>query len=404
VVLGVVALLAVVVGSLRLPAPAGAAAPAPARAVSFTLTGAGFGHGIGMSQYGAYGAATRGRTWTQILAFYYPGTSVGTRSATELIHVWIEADNDRDLRVLPSAGLRVSDDLGTTYTLPTGRSYRAWRAVRSVYGYFKLQYLSSTGAWVTKSHPLSASAQRTWRFTNTAKLVTVWLTDGSYREFRGSVAVFFYGTGTRTVNRLRVETYLRSVVPSEMPTSWPAEAVRAQAVAARSYADRLKDAAPAGAAWDICDSVSCQVYRGYATTVAGTRTVHETSNGDAAVVATAGRILSYRGTIALTQFSSSNGGHTAPGAYPYLPPQPDPYDAVVRSNDWTVTRTADAVAQAFPSVGVVQQLQVLSRDGYGRFGGRVLSIKIVGSAASRTVTGPDFRFALGLRSTLFAVS
>jgi SpoIID/LytB domain protein len=366
------------------------------------LTGAGFGHGIGMSQYGAYGAAVRGLTWSNIMAFYYPGTARSTRSTTELIQVWLEGDKDRDLRVRPSAGLRVSDDLGTTYTLPVGARYRAWRAVRSTREIFKLQYLSSSGSWVTKSHPLSASPGRTWRFTNTAKLVEVRLTDNSSVEVRGSVAVFFFGAGTRTVNRLRVDTYLKSVVPSEMPTSWPTQAVRAQAVAARTYAIRSKAGAAPGARWDICDSVNCQVYRGYAsTTPAGTRTVHETSNGNTAVTATAGWILTFGGTAALTQFSSSNGGHSAPGDYPYLRPQPDPYDPV---NTWRTTLSAAAIADAYPTVGEVQELQVVSRDGYGRYGGRVTWIKITGSTSSVTVTGPQFRFATGLRSTLFTIA
>jgi SpoIID/LytB domain protein len=371
----------------------------------FSLSGAGFGHGIGMSQYGAYGAAVKGLTWPNILAFYYPGTARSTRSTTELIQVWLEGDQDRDLRVRPSAGLRVGDDLGATYTLPVGSRYRAWRAVRSVREIFKLQYLSSSGSWVTKSHPLSASPRRTWRFTNTAKLVEVRLTDGSSRELRGSVAVFFYGSGTRTVNRVRVETYLRSVVPSEMPTSWPTQAVRAQAVAARTYAFRALAGPAPDPRWDICDSVNCQVYRGHAsTTPGGTRTVHETSGGDAAVSATAGRILTYGGAVALAQFSSSNGGHSAPGSYPYLRPQPDPYDAVIQPNNWTETRSAAAIADAYPTVGTVRELRVLSRDGYGRYGGRVTSIEITGSTSSLTVTGPQFRFATRLRSTLFTIT
>ena len=230
------------------------------------------------------------------------------------------------------------------------------------------------------------------------------LTDGSSVGVRGSVAAFFFGAGTRTVNRLRVDTYLRSVVPSEMPTSWPTQAVRTQAVAARTYAIRTKAARP-DARWDICDSVNCQVYRGYtSTTPAGTRTVHETSSGNSAVAATAGRIVTFGGTAALTQFSSSNGGHSAPGDYPYLRPQPDPYDAVIRPNTWTATLSAAAIADAYPTVGEVQELRVLSRDGYGRYGGRVTSIEITGSTTSVTVTGPQFRFATGLRSTLFTIA
>jgi peptidoglycan hydrolase-like amidase len=146
------------------------------------------------------------------------------------------------------------------------------------------------------------------------------------------------------------------------------------------------------------------VYQGYATTADGKRTVHETSLGNAAIAATAGKIITYNRTAALTQFSSSNGGHSAPGAYPYLKAQPDPYDDVIRPNTWSTTLSAAAIAEAYPSVGTVQQLQVVRRDGYGRFGGRVLAIDIVGSDASVTVSGPEFRFAVGLRSTLFTVS
>ena len=247
---------------------------------AFSLSGAGFGHGIGMSQYGAYGAAVSGRTWPEILAFYYPGTARSTRSTTELIQVWLEGDQDRDLRVRPSAGLRVSDNIGTTYTVPVGSGYRSWRAVRSVTGIFKLQYLDSSGSWVTKGHPLSASPSRTWRFTNTAKLVEVRLTDGSSAEVRGSVAVFFYGSGTRTVNRLRVETYLRSVVPSEMPTSWHTQAVRTQAVAARTYAFRALAGTGPDSRWDICAASAAGLSRLRQHHTSGTRTVHETTNGN----------------------------------------------------------------------------------------------------------------------------
>jgi hypothetical protein len=80
-----------------------------------------------------------------------------------------------------------------------------------------------------------------------------------------------------------------------------------------------------------------------------------------------------------------------------------PYDAVVRSNTWTTTLPAATIARAYPAVGTVQALQVLARDGYWRYGGRVVSIKIKGSAASATVTGLAFRLATGLRSTLFVI-
>ncbi|HET9779077.1 MAG TPA: hypothetical protein VFP81_07320, partial [Propionibacteriaceae bacterium] len=93
----------------------------PARAdfavsASFTIRGAGWGHGWGMSQYGAYGAARKGLTWKQILAFYYPGTRLSSMPAGAKIKVWITADNDSSLRVLPATGLTVRDTAGHRYT------------------------------------------------------------------------------------------------------------------------------------------------------------------------------------------------------------------------------------------------------------------------------------------------
>ena len=85
------------------------------------LTGHGYGHGHGMSQYGAQGAAKQGLTYRQILAFYYPGTTLATASGP--IRVLITADTDNDVRVVPASGLRVREvGSGTSYVLPTPAS------------------------------------------------------------------------------------------------------------------------------------------------------------------------------------------------------------------------------------------------------------------------------------------
>ena len=176
------------------------------------------------------------------------------------------------------------------------------------------------------------------------------------------------GSGGRTVNKVKLEDYVRSVVPSEMPTSWAPDAVRAQAVAARSYAIRIRDFT-SYSGYDICDTTACQVYGGMATTSSGgTRTVRETAAGTAAAKATAGTIVTYGGQVALTQFASSNGGAMSSGGYSYLREKDDPYDGVVRSQAWSRTITAKAVAQAYPSVGTVKQLTITKRDGSGRYG------------------------------------
>ena len=216
------------------------------------------------------------------------------------------------------------------------------------------------------------------------------LPSGSVRSYRGSVALVKRGSGGRTVNRVLLEDYVKGVVPAEMPTSWPAEAVRAQTVAARSYAVRLRDFTNYSG-YDICDTTACQVYRGLGS---------ETAAGNAAVRATKGAIVTYRGAVALTQFASSNGGHSAQGRYAYLAPRRDPYDGAVRSQAWTRTVTARSIAAAWPSVGTVRGLRITARDGAGAWGGRVRTVAILGSKATVSVSGGTFQRRFGLRSTL----
>ena len=146
-----------------------------------------------------------------------------------------------------------------------------------------------------------------------------------------------------------------------MPTSWHPEAVAAQTVAARSYAIRLRDYTNYDG-YDICDTTACQVYGGVN---------RETSDGNAAVRATAGTIVTYKGKVALTQFASSNGGHSAQGDFPYLAPKKDPYDGVIKSQAWTRTISASSIANKWPSVGTVKKLKITKRDGDGAWGGRV---------------------------------
>ena len=84
---------------------------------SITITGHGYGHGHGMSQYGAEGAARQGKTWREILQFYYPGASWGTKSGR--VRVLISADTTRDVVVGPRSGLRVRDTgTGKDYVVP----------------------------------------------------------------------------------------------------------------------------------------------------------------------------------------------------------------------------------------------------------------------------------------------
>jgi SpoIID/LytB domain protein len=377
-------------GSLLLTAPAAHADTAvPPKSGSFTIKGSGYGHGHGMSQYGAYGAAKKGLGWKQILAFYYPKTTLRSMPTGTTIKVWLTADNDNNLRVRPAAGLKIRDAHGGSYTLPTGKAYTSWRISRSGSGY-KLAYRTTSGTWKTKATGLDTS---TWWVSSSAKVLRLVLPNGSTRDYRGSMALVKRGTGGRTVNKVLLEDYVRAVVPMEMPTSWLPDAVRAQSVAARSYAVRVRDFSDYSG-YDICDTPTCQVYGGKS---------REDMQGDAAVKATAGTIVTYDGKVALTQFASSNGGAMAKSNLPYLVAKKDPYDGVITSQAWTRTISAASVARVWPSVGTVRSLQVTSRDGSGAWGGRVQTIKIIGSKASVTVAGSTFKYYFSMRSTLYTV-
>jgi stage II sporulation protein D len=175
-------------------------------------------------------------------------------------------------------------------------------------------------------------------------------------------------------------------------------------VAARSYAIRIRDFT-SHSGYDICDTTACQVYRGLASTSSGgTRTVRETKDGNAAAKATAGVIVTYRGEVALTQFSSSNGGAMSSGGLPYLVEKKDPYDGVVRSQAWSRSITVGALGRAYPSAGTVKALTITKRNGTGRWGGYVQSISVVGSKKTVTVSGTAFQSKFGMRSALYTVT
>jgi stage II sporulation protein D len=370
---------------------------------SVSIAGRGYGHGIGMSQYGARAAAASGVGYQAILDFYYPGTGRATL-ADAAIRVLLSADTDDDLRVVGTAGLTVTDGSGAVRSLTiAGASVSQWRVVRNSSG-MQISGLVA-GTWRTWSPTVLRSPVTISSPTGVVRHVR---SDGGIREYRGSLRAVDDGAAPnlRSVNVVPMESYLRSVVPAESPASWPAHALRAQAVAARSYA-ALERSSASARAWDTCDTTSCQVYAGYRTlTAAGVvQTTHEHPNTDAAVTATAGGVRTYGGLPAFTQFSSSNGGWTARGSKPYLVAKRDPWDEMGNPNhQWNVTVNVAQIRSGFPSVGTPRSLVVTTRTGEGEWAGRVESVTVAGSSASTTVTGAQFRFALGLKSDWWKIT
>jgi len=375
---------------------------------SFVLAGQGYGHGRGLSQWGAYGAATRGLDHQAVLDFYYPGTERVVQAGAP-IRVWIKADSDSETRVDAASGLRASTG-GVSRTLPTSDpmgTLRGWRVRRDAAGLL-VQYLDALGRWRPYDLTGTGRSASPVTFTRSGGLVRLVLPDGTRREYRGGIRAVASGAspGLRSVVVLPMEDYLRSVVPAEMPSSWPAAALRAQAVAARTYASYERRAAGPSAAHDTCDDTACQVFRGTAAYRPDGSLLarYEAPATDQAVTATAHQVRHHAGVPAFTQFSAANGGWTVAGARPYLVAKEDPYDGVVAgtAHAWRTTVSAATMRARWPTVGAVTAVLVPERDGRGRWGGRTGTVVVRGTAGSVTVTPEQFRRALGLKSTWWA--
>jgi stage II sporulation protein D len=347
------------------------------------LTGHGYGHGHGMSQYGAQGAAKQGLTYRQILAFYYPGTGTGT--VTRAIRVLITADTDNDVRVLPASGLGVRDvSSGKTYALPAPARIRTWR-LRTVRGATVLDYRD--GTWHTYRGRGTSALSGDAEFYSSGNVVL--RVAGTTRSYRGALRL----SGSNTVNKVTMDNYVKGVVPREMPASWEPAALRAQAVAARTYG-AFDRAAHESRYYQTCDTTACQVYGGVGS---------EDSRSNAAVAATARQVLTYRGKPAFTQFGSSSGGWLAAGSVPYLVAKADRYDGFSGNpvHTWNTTITRAAIQRAWPRLGTLKRVLVTRRDGHGAWHGRVEQMTLDGSKSNVTLDGSTFRSRFGLRSDWF---
>ncbi|MHB1538315.1 MAG: SpoIID/LytB domain-containing protein [Solirubrobacteraceae bacterium] len=192
------------------------------------------------------------------------------------------------------------------------------------------------------------------------------------------------------VERVPIEAYVRGVVAAEMPASWPAAALQAQAIASRTFA--LTDAA-GGTRFNVYSDTRSQVYLGKAA---------ETPQSNAAVKATAGEIVTYAGAPAITFFFASSGGQTESvqnvfgTPEPWLVAVPDPYDGGPLHH-WTASVSfATAARQLHGYVkGGFEGIEVHERG----ISPRVLSAYVLGSAGKTEVSGADLEERLGLYST-----
>ena len=214
----------------------------------------------------------------------------------------------------------------------------------------------------------------------------VWL--GS-RRYRGRLQLLVRGGQVQVVNHLGIETYLASVVGSEMPHKWPLPALQAQAVAARTYA--LRQRGKSGD-FDVKATVASQVYRGVES---------ETPSTIEAVESTRSLVLVHAGRLINAVFHSSSGGATEPSGevwrnqLPYLVSVAD-HDQHSPVHRWNKRFDNDELRGLFRETGGVKSLQVLKKSSTGR----VRTARVKGPRGSLVLTGRELRKRLGLKSTM----
>jgi SpoIID/LytB domain protein len=351
---------------------AGSAAPADGQptvsaSATFVVTGHGWGHGVGMSQYGAYGYAQHGFGYARIVAHYFPGTELGTAPVSR-VRVLL-ASGAAKLKIGSADDFTVRDATGQTHDVAAG-TYTLTRALKlRLLGEDKATALAGPLTFVPGPAALALN-----------------------RRYRGSIQVDVVDGKLRAINFVGLEQYLYGVVPSEMPYSWHPEALKAQAVVARSYALAVRKTG----AFDLYPDTRSQVYLGLD---------HERPSTNAAVDATAAKVVLYGGQVAKTYFFSTSGGRTASSqdiwgaAVPYLVSVPDPYDSISPYHDWgPFAFTGAKLRRALRVPGKLIDLKPELNAS-----GRVSSLTIVGTSGSITASASDLRRRLGLRSTWFTV-
>ena len=427
------AILVIVSGAL--PAAAFAAEPSIATAAvpagttpvgaSVTIHGRGYGHGVGMSQHGARGRALDGATSTGILAHYYQGATLGSVAADTMIRVRVlhdfKATSTKPLVLYGRRGQWRFDGSGTIYPKnsrveirPTVTETASGTSVA-----WRVKVIGPDGAI------LRSGAVRSFRLrgVTTTAVFQVASRTSSYDQYRGLLRIGLRTTEpiASATNELTLERYLRGVVPAEMPSTWPTEALKAQSIAARSYAARRLR--PGVSYFDVDDDSSSQVYLGV---------LGEKAATSAAIRETAGIVLKSGSTIANALFHSAGGGATehnenvyvsatgakVAGPVSYLRGSRDrradgtAYDAGSPYATWktgTYTRTQLSTwfgRDSRTKVGTITALDLRDRG----VSGRLISVTLIGSLGTRKVSGSVFRSVFNaarpstdpsMRSTLF---
>lgn len=423
--------LAVVLAVLATLGPVAAGGPASVLAAdpagptplgaTVTIHGRGYGHGVGMNQYGARGRALEGATSTEILAHYYQGATLGTIAVDAQIRVRVlnefKASSTRPLVLYGRRGDWRFEGSATVY--PKNARIEVRPTIASGTATWRVKVLGPTG---TVLRSATTKSFRLRGVTNTTVFQVASRTS-SYDLYRGAIRIGLQ-TGAplaSATNELTLDRYLRGVVPAEMPSTWPVEALKAQTIAARSYAARRLR--PGVSYYDVPDDSSSQVYLGI---------LGEKATTTAVVAETTGVVLMSGSSIANALFHSTGGGATehnenvyvnasgekVAGPVSYLRGSLDrradgtAYDSASPYATWktsTYTRAQLSIwfgRDSRTNVGSITALDLTDRG----VSGRLISVTLIGSGGTKTVSGAVFREVFNanrptgdpsMRSTLF---
>jgi stage II sporulation protein D len=380
----------------------------------FVFKGKGNGHGLGMSQWGARGRAAAGQDYRKILSSYYSGTRIETRNASGPVRIAL-SDNSIDLArpwprlfgPLPFVAGPLTVDGMPEATVGSGSSLGFDSDATGQPVAFVLAADGSRGT------PFAIKQTLTIRSTSQAGIRTniMQVMGGDFRpgaeqrRYAGFLRIIPKG-GAKVlpVNVVSMEDYLRGVVPAEMPPYWGVEALKAQAIAARTYTIGHLG----GAEFDLRASESDQAYSGL---------TDQRADSMAAVDSTRGQVLTYQGQLITAFYMASDGGHTESSEYRfvtwdhgaqlrshlgYLTGISDSFD---RAPSWQVgpfspTGAATVLRDSGQEIGDrLLAIDVLQKDSSGR----LVGIRLRGNSKTVEISGPRLRALFGLPDTLVEI-
>jgi stage II sporulation protein D len=336
--------------------------------VVWRIKGGGFGHGVGMSQYGAYGFAKKGAGYAAILGHYYRGTTLGPAPSSS-VRVLLRP-NASSLSVSgASAACGASLNEAATYTATRSGNSVSLRAPNGT-----AVGNCGTVASVTGGDAVTLNGKGTYRGAIDLRVAS--------------------GPGLNAINNVDLENYVRGVVARESPSSWPIEALKAQSVAARSFALTGR---VSGNGFDLYDDTRSQVYGGIAAEAAST---------NRAIAQTNGQVVMSAGKVATCYFSSTSGGHTENlefsfvGSKPvsYLKGVPDPYDNTSPYHRWKLNVSQGRMQSALSRYLKGGKLRAIKVNRRGA-SPRIVYATVISSRGKTRVTGSTLKTALGLRDT-----